>query len=294
MADLPPERLEHSKPPFTYIGLDCFGLFYVKLGRSEVKRYGCVFTCLTTRAVHIEKLNILETDAFLNGFRRFMSRRGQPEKVWSDNGTNFTGGQAELSRSMSQLNKDMIYSHCARKDIVWVFNPPHASHMGGIWERMIRSIRKVLNALLRGNHRLTDEVLETLFCEVENIINSRPITKSSDDVSDSRALTPNHLLLLRDGATLLPGKFGSSGMYPRRWRHVQHLADQFWRKWVKEYLPELQRRSKWIVQSRNIKIGDLLLVVNENTPRGLWPLGLVIEVNKGRDGLVRSAKVRTK
>jgi hypothetical protein len=290
MADLPPERLQPDKPPFTFVGLDCFGPFMVKQARSEVKRYGCIFTCLTTRAVHIEKLNSLDTDSFLNGLRRFVARRGTPDKFWSDNGTNFVGGLSELKKSMADCK---IKNYCLKQDIEWNFNPPGASHMGGIWERMIRTIRKVLGVLLNGA-RLTDEILETLFCEVECIVNSRPITKVSDDARDISALTPNHLLLLREGPVAPAGVFESVSMYRRRWKYIQYLADQFWRKWLKEYIPELQRRQKWFDVKTNVKIGDLVLIVDENTPRNLWPLGIVDEVKFGRDSLVRSVRVRTR
>ena len=290
MADLPAERLTPDKPPFTYVGVDCFGPFVVKRARSEVKRYGCIFTCLTTRAVHVEKLCTLDTDSFLNGFRRFISRRGIPDKVYSDNGTNFVGGLSELRKSENECR---IREFCLKKNVEWIFNPPCASHMGGIWERLIRTIRKVLSGLLN-EARLTDETLDTFFCEVESIVNSRPITKVSDHVDDLCALTPNHLLLLREGPIPPPGVYQHSDMYRRRWKYVQYLADQFWRKWVREYLPVLQSRQKWLKPQRNVKKGDLVLVVSENTPRSLWPLGLVEDVKYSRDNLVRSVRVRTK
>ena len=290
MADLPPERLVPDQPPFTFVGLDCFGPFLVKYRRSEVKRYGCVYTCFTTRAVHLEKLENLDTDSFLNSFRRFCARRGKPVKVWSDRGTNFVGGYNELLKA---LDKSQIVSYCAKQSIDWHFNPPHSSHMGGLWERVIRTIRKVLQGVLR-NTSLTDDSLLTLFCEVESIVNSRPITKISDDITDSAALTPNHLLLLREGPVPPPGVFRSDDVYRRRWKHIQFLSDQFWRKWIREYIPELQKRHKWTDVQRNIKVGDIVLIADENTPRSLWPLGLVIEAIAGRDGLVRSVKVRTR
>ena len=290
MADLPPERLVPDQPPFTFVGLDCFGPFLVKYRRSEVKRYGCVYTCFTTRAVHLEKLENLDTDSFLNSFRRFCARRGKPVKVWSDRGTNFVGGYNELLKA---LDKSQIVSYCAKQSIDWHFNPPHSSHMGGLWERVIRTIRKVLQGVLR-NTSLTDDSLLTLFCEVESIVNSRPITKISDDITDSAALTPNHLLLLREGPVPPPGVFRSDDVYRRRWKHIQFLSDQFWRKWIREYIPELQKRHKWTDVQGNIKVGDIVLIADENTPRSLWPLGLVIEAIAGRDGLVRSVKVRTR
>lgn len=144
------------------------------------------------------------------------------------------------------------------------------------------------------NVRLSDEVLENVLCEVESIINGRPITKLSDDPNDFSRLTPNRLLLLRHSPVLPPGKFSGHDMYRRRWRHAQYIADQFWRKWIRLYLPELQRRVKWTDKKRNLSVGDLVLIVDENTPRNLWPLALVKEVCVGRDGLVRSVKLRSR
>ena len=123
---------------------------------------------------------------------------------------------------------------------------------------------------------------------------SRPLTKLSDDPNDGRPLTPNHLLLLKQGSILPPGCFHSGDVYRRRWRHVQSLADKFWSKWRRLYLPELQRRAKWHDKTCNLRSGDLVLMTDENTPRYLWPLGLITDVTHGRDGLVRSVKLRTR
>ena len=295
MSDLPAERLEAGKPPFTYVGIDIFGPFMTKLNRSQVKRWGCLFTCLTTRSVHIEVLHGMDTEEFLNAFRRFSCRRGTPLKAYSDNGTNIVGTRSELSRASLEVDRDKVKAATLPDGVEWVFHPPHASHMGGVWERIIRTIRKVLYALLQDEpRRLTDQVLTTLFCEVENIVNSRPITKVSGEASDLAPLTPNHLLLLREGPIPPPGIFSETDMYRRKWKYVQFLADQFWKRWLKEYLPELQRRQKWVKKSRNIQENDLVLLSEENTPRCLWPLGLVNEVICSKDGLVRSVKVRTR
>ena len=164
--------------------------------------------------------------------------------------------------------------------------------MGGAWERLIRTIRRVMLAVL-DNTRLTDEILETVFCEIENIVNSRPLTKLSDD-GNIDALTPNQLLILKKGHPILPGKFSEGDQYRARWRHVQHLSSQFWRKWLKLYLPELHRRHKWSVSRDNLKSGDLVRIADENTDRGLWPLAVVKNVNLSRDGKVRSARVKSK
>ena len=294
MADLPKERQTPSTPPFSYTGIDCFGPYYVKRGRSQEKRYGCLFTCLTIRAIHIEPLNSLTSDSFLNALSRFSARRGMPEMLRSDNGTNFTGAQKELYRTIKRWNEDLkTQKHLAVNQIIWKFNPPSAPHMGGIWERQVRTIKKVLDVVMK-NQVLNDESLATMFCEVEAVINGRPITAVSGDVNDPEALTPNHLLLLRSGPTTAPGTFINGDAYGRKWRHIQYLADAFWKRWLREYIPMIQFRKKWLVEKRNIQPGDIVLVHEEGIPRRTWPLGRVMKVNSGSDGLVRSAEVKTR
>ena len=186
MADLPADRVTAGKPPFTSVGVDCFGPFFVKNGRSNAKRYGVLFTCLTIRAVHIEVVSSLDTDSFLNALRRFVARRGQPEEIRSDNGTNFVGANHELRKAIKAWNQDKINEFLVQRNVRWTFNPPKASHHGGAWERCIRTVRKVLNALTN-EQVLDDERLTTLMCEVEAIVNNRPITKVSDDPKDLEA-----------------------------------------------------------------------------------------------------------
>ena len=216
-----------------------------------------------------------------------------PEKVWSDNGTNIVGARSEMSRSMKQLDRSKIIRAARQKDVEWVFNPPYASHHGGVWERHIRTVRQVMVAVLGLSPCLTDEIFMTSFCEIENLINSRPITKCNESINDPAPLTPNHLLILGSNESFPMGKVHDSDLYRRRWRHVRHLTTLFWKRWTKLYLSSLQKRRKWQQASVNLKIGDLVLVIDENCPRGMWPLGLVISVNEGRDGMVRSARLRT-
>ena len=212
MADLPHERVASQEPPFTYVGVDCFGPFHVKRGRCLEKRYGMLFTCLTIRAVHVEIAHSLDTSSFINALRRFIARRGIPQEIRSDNGTNFTSADKELRQAIGKWNQEMIKEFLQQKEILWVFNPPTASHMGGVWERMIRSVRKIFNAVLK-EQNLTEESLVTLMCEVKAILNSRPLTKISDDPNDLQALTPNHLLLLRAGPSFPPGMFSREDQY---------------------------------------------------------------------------------
>ena len=159
---------------------------------------------------------------------------------------------------------------------------------------MIRTVRRIMCALLGRKERLTDDILSTVFCRVENIVNSRPITKSSDDPNDDVALTPNHLLLCQGNPSVNWGVFSSGDMYVKKWRSVQSITDRFWDRWCKEYLTLLNTRQKWQQPVKNLKPGDLVLVQDVNVPRGLWPLGLVTEIRMGRDNLVRSVRIKTK
>ena len=293
MANLPKERLTPENPPFTSVGVDYFGPLYVQQGRSHVKRYGCVFTCLTTRAIHIEITSTLDTDSFINALRRFISLRGNPSSVYSDNGSNFRAGEQELRTAIEDWNQRAICEFLRLKNISWKFNPPYASHMGGVWERVIRSIRKILTALL-GQQLVNEEMLRTLMAEVQGILNSRPLTPVSSDPKDLEPLTPNHLLLLRANPNLPPGVFTKEDTHcKRRWRQVQYMSDIFWKRWLKEYLPTLQLRQKWCNPRCCFVVNDLVLVMDGNVHRGKWPLARVVQVHRGTDGYVRSAEVRT-
>ncbi len=263
----------------------------MKSGRKHSKRYGCLFTCLTTRAVHIEITQSLDTDSFICALQRFTSRRGRPEKVFSDNGTNLRAGDKELRDSIRQWNCSRLARHFLQEEIVWHFNPPYASHMGGVWERLVRSIKTALKSVVR-EQILSDEGLMTLTTEVEKILNDRPITQVSNDIRDPEPLSPNKLLILRSNSCAPPGVFDKDDIYCRRWwRQVQYLANIFWRRWTREYIPSLQVRQKWHNVQRNLAVNDLVLVSDESVPRGQWPLGRIIKVSKGRDGLVRSCRV---
>jgi len=256
MASLPEDRITPSKPAFTYVGVDCFGPFTVRRGRTTAKRYGVLFTCLAIRAVLIEVVLSMDTESFINALRRFIARRGRPEEIRSDNGGNFVKGERELREAVQQWNQGQIHEYLLQHNIKWIFNPPAASHHGGVWERCIRTVRKVMKALLN-EQTLDDEGLNTLMCEVESIVNGRPITKVSDDPKDLNALTPNHLLLLRTGTTMPPGVFSKEDNYSRRrWRQVQHLSNVFWSRWTREYLSSLQQRQKWNKPQRNLAVND--------------------------------------
>lgn len=204
MADLPSERVTPNEPLFTRVGVDYFGPFEVKSRRSVVKRYGIIFTCLAIQAIHIEVAPSLDTDSFVNALRRFTARRGQAKELRSDNGKNFVGAEHELRVAIKEWNQCKINDVLFQKGIKWTFNPPTGSHYGGAWERLIRSVRKVLNSILKVQN-LDEEGLHTVLCEVEAIVNGRPIFLASTGSSDLEALTSNHLLLLRTSPSIQKG-----------------------------------------------------------------------------------------
>jgi hypothetical protein len=293
MAPLPAARTIPERPPFSAVGVDYFGPILVKQGRSRVKRYGCLFTCMATRAVHIEIAHSLNTDSFLAALQRFISRRGRPEMIYSDNGTNFTSSNKELNQSLKALEQTKIHDKTRQLEIKWHFNPPAASHMGGVWERMIRTTRRILEMLL-AEQVVGDECLLTLMAEVEKIMNDRPLTSPSSDATDLDPLTPNDLLLLRANHSIPPGVYDKLSTYSRRWYHqAQYLAGVFWKRWVREYLPTLQKRHKWHEERRNFEKNDLVLMADERLPRGQWPLARVLETYPDKNNHVRVVKIRT-
>ena len=136
--------------------------------------------------------------------------------------------------------KGQLMSSFVKKNVTWKFNPLAASHHGDVWEHIIRSVHKILRALL-GQQLVSDEMLCTLMTEVQGILNSRPLTPVSSDPRDVEPLTPNHLLLLRANPNLPPGILSKEHLYSRRrWRQVQYMSDVFWKRWLREYLPTLQ------------------------------------------------------
>ena len=292
MSPLPEFRVSSGCPAFTSVGLDYAGPIFSKVGRSLAKRYLCVFTCMATRAVHLEIAHSLDTQSCLQALQRFIGRRGSPRDVYSDNGSNFVGAARELKEAISKWNQSLINKTLCQKGISWHFNPPAASHQGGVWERVIRSVRRILTALA-GERVLTDECLSTFVTEVERILNDRPISAVSSDSRDLKALTPNSLLLGNINPVVPPNVFIKAEGYRNSWKLVHWLADEFWRRWLKSYLPQLQQRQKWLKPHRNLAPGDLVLVCDEQCRRGQWPKAIVEEVYPGDDGYVRVAKVKT-
>ncbi|PFX25917.1 hypothetical protein AWC38_SpisGene9441 [Stylophora pistillata] len=294
MASLPEARLGTSLRCFGRCGVDFTGPLVVKLTRKvTAKRYLCLFICASSRAVHLEIAYSMDTASFLNAFSRMVARRGKPEVMISDNGTNLTSAERELRVLISTLDQTRIKEQAAHEGIRWRFNPPGGSHHGGIFEALIKSAKKALRAIL-GESRTTDEELLTAVVEVEGILNSRPLSYCSNDTDDENVLTPNHLLYGQMGGQLAPKVADEIAFNPRnRWRFVQDLINKCWKRLMKEYLLTLNTRNKWVEEKRNLVPGDVVLVVDPGNLRGHWPLGRIQEVFPGPDGKVRVVRVRT-
>ncbi|XP_072929551.1 uncharacterized protein [Epargyreus clarus] len=289
-GDLPEERTSPGHRPFNYCGVDYFGPLTVTIGRRHEKRWCALFTCLTTRAVHLELVSSLSTDSAIMALRRMAARRGWPQVIFSDNATNFRGADVELRNAYRAWGPE-LHNFCLQYGTSWRFIPPGAPHMGGAWERLVRSVKTALSTTLNEKSP-KEEVLQTLLVEAEYCVNARPLTHVSVDPADSEALTPNHFLI--GSSTGLPLTGPCEEADRSVWRKAQALADQFWGRWVKEYLPTLIPRGQETRASRQLRVGDLVIVVDNTLPRNTWPRGIVERVHEGPDGIVRSADVRTR
>lgn len=260
-------------------------------GQANSKRWAVLFTCLCIRAVHIEVVEEMSSSSFINALRRFFSLRGPAKQIHSDRGTNFTGAQKEIAAS----DHDKVKQYLGEQRCTWVFNPPHSSHMGGVWERMIGMGRRILDSMLlqAGRVQLTHEILTTLLAEVTAVINARPIIPVSLDPEHPHILSPA-MLLTQKSAALPPicDNIDHKNMLKSHWKRVQFLADHFWSRWRKEYLCTLQSRQKWHHKKTNIKEGDVVLLKDKRTRRNEWPIGIIVKTVPSEDGLARKAEVR--
>lgn len=299
MSNLPAERLQ-TDPPFSYVGLDVFGPWEVstrrtKGGHANSKRWAVLFTCMSTRAVHIEVIETLSSSSFINALRRFFAIRGPAKQLRSDCGTNFIGASKDLKLHSPKPGDTSVDDYLRKQRCSWVFNAPHSSHMGGAWERMIGISRRILDSMLlqAGNPTLTHEVLTTLMAEVTAIINARPLVPVSSDPDAPLILTPSALLTQKfDPIPTPPGEFTKADIYTRQWKRVQALADTFWARWQREYLHMLQGRQKWQRSKPNLKEGDVVLLKDMQLKRNEWPMGVIVKTLPSRDGVVRKMEVK--
>ena len=300
MADLPVDRVTPGAP-FTAVGIDTFGPWMIvarktRGGLAESKRWAIIFTCLATRAVHIEVVEDMTSSAFINSLRRFMAIRGPIKELRSDRGTNFIGAIDDIGASSICVEKGLVHEHLRKNGIVWTFNPPHSSHMGGAWERLIGIARRILDAMLLNSptQKLTHEILCTFMCEVSAIMNSRPIAPISYDPDNLVVITPAMLLTQKTEPLSSPTQSTDiREIYKSQWKYVQILSNTFWKRWRDNYLQSFQTRRKWANEQVNVNVGDVVLLRDKEQHRNNWPLGVVVKTFPSeRDSRIRTVEVR--
>jgi len=291
MAQLPTCRVTPNRP-FAQCGVDYAGPVSLKTqlsrGCRTYKGWVALFICMATRAIHLELVTSLSTEAFMAAFVRFTSRRGTPKRMYSDQGTNFIGARNEMEAIVQDRP---VQERLAEQDIEWVFNPPSAPHFGGLWEAGVKSMKTHLVKTV-GQHNLTYEELSTVLTRIEACLNSRPLLPTSDDPNDLSALTPFHFLT--QGAATTPPEEDLREIKPlRRWHLVQKLFQDVWTHWSAEYLSRLQQRPKWWTAYPSLRPGRLVIIKEDNRPSLHWRMGRITKTFPGEDGLVRVVELKT-
>ena len=300
-APLPQFRVEES-PAFTSTGIDFAGPLFVRRGAKEkgdmLKVYIALFTCGSSRAVHLDVVPDLSAETFIRSFKRFICRRGIPRLVVSDNAKTFKTAARFLS-SIFELPE--VQSFLLNHKVKWKFNLERAPWWGGFFERMVRCVKRFLKKVLK-NAKLTYEELLTVVVEIECVLNSRPLTYvSSEDrvepLTPSHLLTGRRLLSIPDESIVAGEESSEVEILTRRQRYVASLLSHFWSRWKREYVVELREHHRVlqkgaVSKSPSVEIGDIVTVMEEGkSNRGIWKLGKVLEVCPGNDGLVRGVTI---
>lgn len=295
MGNLPFQRVNPSFP-FLNVGVDYAGpiMSASRQGRGcrLVKVYIVVFVCFSTKAIHLELVGDLTSNNYLLALRRFMSRRGKPHNLYSDNGTSFVGAHNELSKFLKE-NSSSLADDIANEGIAFHFIPAYSPHFGGLWEAGVKSTKFHLLRVL-GHCNLTYEELNSTLIQIEAILNSRPLTPMSSDPEDLMPLTPGHFLIGRT-LTSLPSRDYSnhSTNHLTRYQRIEQLRQHFWARWYKEYISELQQRTKWRHNTDTLKADSLVIIKEDNLPPLKWKLGRIVKLFPGTDGISRVADVKT-
>ena len=292
MGELPIERLKPS-PPFTSTGVDYFGPFTIKgevQKRTRGKCFGVIFSCLTSRAVHIDVSSNYSTDGFLQTLRRFSSVRGWPSKMFSDQGSQLVSASKELQNAIKGLDQQQIKSYGAQNSCEWHFCPADAPWQNGATEALVKTAKRNLTAAI-GAQILSFSELQTVFAEVSQLMNQRPIGVSPTNPDVGSYLCANDLLLGRATSHIPQGPFLERASYKHRYDFLQSIVQSFWRKWSRDLFPQLVIRQKWHVDKRNVKVDDVVLVQDNNSIRGQWNMAVVKETFPGSDGRVRNVKL---
>lgn len=293
MGELPLQRVQIGRP-FLSSGVDYAGPMTLRMSKGRgakavTKGYIAVFVCFATKALHLELVTDLSTDAFLAAYHRFVARRGICRELFSDNGTNFVGARSELRRMLknNQLGKTL-----SDTGTLWKMIPPGSPHQGGLWEAGVKAIKYHMRRVI-GDLILTFEELSTVLAQIEACLNSRPLCAVTDDPADLSALTPGHFLI-GEPMTAVPEPDHTATPINRlkRWHLIQQIQQHFWHRWQKEYLTTLQTRPKWKKSQENIKIGDMVLIKDERQPPTKWAMGRILNCHPGPDGRIRVATIK--
>lgn len=297
MGNLPKERISANRC-FLTTGVDYAGPITIHFngrGNRKTKVYICVFVCFSTKAVHLEASTDLSTAAFIRCLKRFIARRGIPQKIFSDNATNFKATKNQLTELVALMESDdhkkQVAKYCWDHQIDWKFIPPRSPHFGGLWESAVKSAKHLLTRVLHNHHLVYDELV-TALAEIEAILNSRPLSPLSNDPNDLQPLTAGHFLT---GAPLrcINDEFVPSTTKQQQWAKIVQIKKEFWKRWTNEYLCELQYKNKWRVGHPNIKIGTLVTIKDQNLPPLMWRFSRITELMNDKDGVVRVVKLKT-
>eukprot|EP00057_Strongylocentrotus_purpuratus_P005403 XP_003730892.1 PREDICTED: uncharacterized protein LOC100888831 [Strongylocentrotus purpuratus] len=292
MSDLPDFRVGRCSPPFQTTLVDYLGPVNVKLSRNTTtKGYGAVFTCAVTRAVHLTCVPDLSTDAFLQALERFVSIRGAPSMLISDNATCFRGADNTINKLNLKLDHDRVRERCLRYCAEWRFGPPGGPHHQGAVERIVQEVKKGMRHLVKAD-RLTFAEWETVFSQISGLINSRPITAKSSSPLDHPPLTPNHFLIGRGDLSCPQIPYDDFKGDLRKRREVCNaMVDGFWKRWM-ECIRTLSPRQKWHQSTENLEESDVVLIIGDNKARGSWKMAVVVKAYPGKDDLVRIVDVK--
>ena len=275
--------------------------FTLKPGHTRkhvlVKAYIALFVCFVTKAVRIEIVSDLTTEAFLAALKRFDTRRGLPTEIHTDNGTNFVGAKNDLAELYRFLSTDTtttaINSYLLNLRITWHCIPEHAPHFGGLWEVAVKSTKFHLRRVV-GSQRLDYEEFSTIAMQVESCLNSRPISTTTSHSTDGiMVLTPGHFLIGHELRAYPETTIQSEPSLHKRWTLCQAILHHFWRRWSGKYLQHLQKAGKWKTTRPNLQIGDVVIITDDSAFTNHWVMGKVVKVFTGQDNLVRAVDVQT-
>ncbi len=284
-----PQRGEENFP-FAVTAVDCAGPFLVRRGRSRETHYLLLLTCCHIRAVRLELLSDLSTDAFLMALMRAGSHGVNPHTVLSDNGGNFDGANQLLRTLWNSMPQEELEKR--KPEIKWRFNPPYASHYGGVFERLIGAAKAALHHALPAHTLLSLEQLQTAFAIVEGILNTRPLAYVSSHAADISPLTPNHFLAggaSRPWITFLEAS--DAGNLAKRWNGLQRVMAGFWNRFQREIIPHFLHTTWARGEGKSIREGDVVAVLLPSGDRH-WPLARITKCFPGPDGVVRTVEVR--